>query len=173
MLSAAGSLAGRAQAEVFLPSPRTLGPKVSSLKCLGPDRVLQRSDTCPGCLFNVIIPCGFILKVSRIYGLRLGRSHASESDSQGQAHYRAPAISASSVRLSGGSEFCCVRGHLCVSRIAVHGFRGWSDDGRNWRALRPDALAGDAADADQHWNELSLPFVGDRMGELGSCGRVR
>jgi hypothetical protein len=44
------------------------------------------------------------------------------------------------------------------------------DDGRNWRALRPDAAAGDAADADQHWNALSLPFV---VGPHGRIGKLR
>jgi len=42
-----------------------------------------------------------------------------------------------------------------------------TDDGRNWRALKPSPT--DAADADQHWNALSLPFVvgpHDRIGIL-------
>jgi photosystem II stability/assembly factor-like uncharacterized protein len=43
-----------------------------------------------------------------------------------------------------------------------------TDDGRNWRALRPSA--GEAADADQHWNALSLPFV---VGPKGRIGKVR
>lgn len=45
-----------------------------------------------------------------------------------------------------------------------------TDDGRNWRALRPDPAAGDAADADQHWNALSLPFV---VGPHGRIGKLR
>jgi photosystem II stability/assembly factor-like uncharacterized protein len=45
-----------------------------------------------------------------------------------------------------------------------------TDDGRNWRALRPDAATGDAADADQHWNALSLPFV---VGPHGRIGKLR
>jgi photosystem II stability/assembly factor-like uncharacterized protein len=40
-----------------------------------------------------------------------------------------------------------------------------TDDGRNWRALKPGA--GDAADADQHWNALSLPFVVGPKGRIG------
>jgi photosystem II stability/assembly factor-like uncharacterized protein len=40
-----------------------------------------------------------------------------------------------------------------------------TDDGRNWRALRP--LAGEAADTDQHWNALSLPFVVGPKGRIG------
>jgi len=39
-----------------------------------------------------------------------------------------------------------------------------TDDGRNWRPLRPGP--GEAPDADQHWNALSLPFV------VGSHGRI-
>ena len=44
------------------------------------------------------------------------------------------------------------------------------DDGRNWRALRPDAALHGAADADQHWNALSLPFV---VGPHGRIGKLR
>jgi hypothetical protein len=40
-----------------------------------------------------------------------------------------------------------------------------TDDGRNWRALKP--IAGDAPDADQHWNALSLPFVVGPKGRIG------
>jgi len=43
-----------------------------------------------------------------------------------------------------------------------------TDDGRNWRALRP--AAGDAPDADKDWNALSLPFV---VGPKGRIGRLR
>jgi photosystem II stability/assembly factor-like uncharacterized protein len=41
------------------------------------------------------------------------------------------------------------------------------DDGRNWRALRPDVGAGDAPDADREWNALSLPFVVGPKGRVG------
>jgi photosystem II stability/assembly factor-like uncharacterized protein len=40
-----------------------------------------------------------------------------------------------------------------------------SDDGRNWRALKPGAS--DAPDTDQHWNALSLPFVVGPKGRIG------
>lgn len=40
-----------------------------------------------------------------------------------------------------------------------------TDDGRNWRALRPGP--GDAADADKNWNALSLPFVVGPRGRIG------
>ena len=39
------------------------------------------------------------------------------------------------------------------------------DDGRNWRPLKPSP--GDAPDADQHWNALSLPFVVGPKGRIG------
>ncbi len=39
-----------------------------------------------------------------------------------------------------------------------------TDDGRNWRPLKPGP--GDPPDADQHWNALSLPFV------VGPHGRI-
>lgn len=40
-----------------------------------------------------------------------------------------------------------------------------TDDGRNWRPLRPGP--NDAADSDQHWNALSLPFVVGPHGRVG------
>jgi hypothetical protein len=43
-----------------------------------------------------------------------------------------------------------------------------TDDGRNWRALRPGP--NDPPDADQHWNALSLPFV---VGPHGHIGKLR
>jgi len=45
-----------------------------------------------------------------------------------------------------------------------------TDDGRNWRALRPNAAPQDPPDADQHWNALSLPFV---VGPHGRIGKLR
>ncbi len=45
-----------------------------------------------------------------------------------------------------------------------------TDDGRNWRALRPNPALGEAIDADQHWNALSLPFV---VGPHGRIGKLR
>ncbi|HEY5381182.1 MAG TPA: hypothetical protein VIJ65_02945 [Acidobacteriaceae bacterium] len=43
-----------------------------------------------------------------------------------------------------------------------------TDDGHNWRALRPDPKFNDAPDADQHWNALSLPFVVGPHGRIGT-----
>jgi photosystem II stability/assembly factor-like uncharacterized protein len=40
-----------------------------------------------------------------------------------------------------------------------------TDDGRNWRALKPSAT--DTPDADQNWNALSLPFVVGPHGRIG------
>jgi photosystem II stability/assembly factor-like uncharacterized protein len=45
-----------------------------------------------------------------------------------------------------------------------------TDDGRNWRPLRPDPALHDPPDADQHWNALSLPFV---VGPHGRIGKLR
>jgi photosystem II stability/assembly factor-like uncharacterized protein len=42
-----------------------------------------------------------------------------------------------------------------------------TDDGRNWRPLKP--TASEPPDADQHWNALSLPFV---VGPHGRIGRL-
>ena len=41
-----------------------------------------------------------------------------------------------------------------------------TDDGRNWRALKPDPAFHEPPDADQHWNALSLPYV------VGPHGRI-
>jgi hypothetical protein len=43
-----------------------------------------------------------------------------------------------------------------------------TDDGRNWRALRPNP--NEPADADRDWNALSLPFV---VGPHGRIGKLR
>ncbi len=43
-----------------------------------------------------------------------------------------------------------------------------TDDGRNWRPLKPSPS--DPPDADQHWNALSLPFV---VGPHGRVGYLR
>ena len=40
-----------------------------------------------------------------------------------------------------------------------------TDDGRNWRPLRP--ANNDAPDADQHWNALSLPYAVGPHGRIG------
>jgi photosystem II stability/assembly factor-like uncharacterized protein len=45
-----------------------------------------------------------------------------------------------------------------------------TDDGRNWRALRPNPALNEPTDADQHWNALSLPFV---VGPHGRIGKLR
>ena len=48
-----------------------------------------------------------------------------------------------------------------------------TDDGRNWRALRPNPTLPEPADKvseDQHWNALSLPFV---VGPHGRIGKLR
>lgn len=44
-----------------------------------------------------------------------------------------------------------------------------TDDGRNWRAMHPDASLHDTPDADRNWNALSLPFV---VGPHGRVGRL-
>jgi hypothetical protein len=42
-----------------------------------------------------------------------------------------------------------------------------TDDGRNWRALRPVPALHEAPDADRDWNALSLPFVVGPNGRIG------
>jgi hypothetical protein len=41
------------------------------------------------------------------------------------------------------------------------------DDGRNWRAVHPDAALHEEPDADRNWNALSLPFVVGPHGRIG------
>ncbi len=42
-----------------------------------------------------------------------------------------------------------------------------TDDGKNWRALHPDAARRETPDADRNWNALSLPFVVGPHGRIG------
>ena len=42
-----------------------------------------------------------------------------------------------------------------------------TDDGKNWRALRPDPALHEPPDADRDWNALSLPFVVGPNGRIG------
>jgi len=42
-----------------------------------------------------------------------------------------------------------------------------TDDGRNWKAVHPDAALNEAADADRGWNALSLPYVVGPHGRIG------
>jgi hypothetical protein len=42
-----------------------------------------------------------------------------------------------------------------------------TDDGRNWRAVHPNAARHEPADADRNWNALSLPFVVGPHGRIG------
>jgi hypothetical protein len=43
-----------------------------------------------------------------------------------------------------------------------------TDDGRNWRPLKPDPKFNDPPDADQHWNALSLPYAVGPHGRIGT-----
>jgi len=42
-----------------------------------------------------------------------------------------------------------------------------TDDGKNWRPLRPDPALHQPPDADRNWNAISLPFVVGRHGRIG------
>ena len=42
-----------------------------------------------------------------------------------------------------------------------------TDDGKNWRAVQPDAARHEAPDADRNWNAISLPFVVGPHGRIG------
>lgn len=42
-----------------------------------------------------------------------------------------------------------------------------TDDGRNWRAVHPDAARQEAPDADRNWNAIALPFVVGPHGRIG------
>ncbi len=42
-----------------------------------------------------------------------------------------------------------------------------TDDGKNWRAVRPDPARHEAPDADRDWNSISLPFVVGPHGRIG------
>jgi photosystem II stability/assembly factor-like uncharacterized protein len=42
-----------------------------------------------------------------------------------------------------------------------------TDDGKNWRPVRPNPSLHEAADADRNWNAISLPFVVGPHGRIG------
>jgi hypothetical protein len=42
-----------------------------------------------------------------------------------------------------------------------------TDDGRNWRAMHPNATLHETPDADRNWNAISLPFVVGPHGRIG------
>ena len=42
-----------------------------------------------------------------------------------------------------------------------------TDDGKNWRVVKPNASLNEPADADKNWNALSLPFVVGPHGRIG------
>jgi photosystem II stability/assembly factor-like uncharacterized protein len=42
-----------------------------------------------------------------------------------------------------------------------------TDDGKNWRPVRPDPALREAPDADRNWNAISLPFVVGPHGRIG------
>jgi photosystem II stability/assembly factor-like uncharacterized protein len=46
-----------------------------------------------------------------------------------------------------------------------------TDDGKNWKAVHPDASLHEAADADRNWNALSLPYVVGPKGRIGKLDR--
>jgi photosystem II stability/assembly factor-like uncharacterized protein len=79
-------------------------------------------------------------------------------------------------------------GHWTASVTSLHGYRSsvaydaasksWiavgpngtdisTDDGKNWRPLRPDPGLHEPPDADRNWNAISLPFVVGPHGRIG------
>jgi hypothetical protein len=106
--------------------------------------------------------------------------------------YKAPDKAAPSFYLP-SRENCCKGGllqqQIIKSITPPHGYRSavaydattktWitvgpngtdisTDDGKNWRPLKP--TASEPPDADQNWNALSLPFV---VGPKGRIGKLR
>jgi hypothetical protein len=51
--------------------------------------------------------------------------------------------------------------------VGINGTDISTDDGRNWRAVKPNAALGEAADADRDWNAISLPFAVGAKGRIG------
>jgi photosystem II stability/assembly factor-like uncharacterized protein len=47
------------------------------------------------------------------------------------------------------------------------------DDGKNWKAIHPDAALHEAPDADRNWNAISLPFVVGPKGRIGKLNVAR
>lgn len=53
--------------------------------------------------------------------------------------------------------------------VGINGTDVSTDDGRNWRAVKPNATLGESTDADRDWNAISLPFA---VGANGRIGRL-
>jgi len=51
--------------------------------------------------------------------------------------------------------------------VGPNGMDVSTDDGKNWRAVRPDAERHEAPDADRNWNAISPPFVVGPKGRIG------
>ncbi len=47
-----------------------------------------------------------------------------------------------------------------------------TDDGKNWRPVRPDPEQHEAPDADRNWNAISLPFVVGPHGRIGKLNQA-
>lgn len=58
--------------------------------------------------------------------------------------------------------------HKAWITVGTNGTDVSTDDGKNWRALKPGP--GDAPDADKKWNALSLPYV---VGDRGRIGKLQ
>ena len=101
--------------------------------------------------------------------------------------FRRPDDSSGTAAIFGTAMFGC-RPFPCAVQAMPHGYRSavaydaatgtWitvgpngtdisTDDGKNWRALRPDPAMREAPDADRDWNALSLPFVVGPHGRIG------
>jgi photosystem II stability/assembly factor-like uncharacterized protein len=101
--------------------------------------------------------------------------------------FQHPDDSSGTAALSGAAIFGCRPGP-CTVQTPPHGYRSsvaynaaaktWitvgpngtdisTDNGRNWRAVHPDAALHEAPDADRNWNALSLPFVVGPHGRIG------
>lgn len=108
----------------------------------------------------------------KTFGVAVGGDYLHPNDSQRTAAYRHNGYNAwwASTTLPHGYRSSVEYDDGSGAWIAVgpNGTDVSTDDGENWRALRPKA--GEPGDADQHWNALSLPYV---VGPHGRIGKLR
>jgi photosystem II stability/assembly factor-like uncharacterized protein len=109
-------------------------------------------------------PIGILVAVGGDYGKPDASEGTAAYSTDGGLHWKAATTTPHGYRSSVAYD----SNHKAWIAVGPNGTDISTDDGRNWRALKPNAT--DASDADRNWNALSLPFV---VGPKGRIGKLR
>lgn len=105
----------------------------------------------------------------KTFGVAVGGDYTHPDDSQRTAAYRHNGYNSwwASTTLPHGYRSAVEYDEASGAWIAVgpNGTDVSTDDGENWRPLKPKGS--EPADADQHWNALALPYVAGPHGRIG------